>query len=166
MLDLVGPFEVFSHCEGYRLDVVSNAPRGLVQASSGLVVGQARHYRTLRGPIDTLLIAGGPGARAAVSDRWLQAWLRSMSGRVRRIGSICTGAFVLAEAGLLDGRRAVTHWRWCRTLADRYPKITVEDDPIFVKDGTVYTSAGITAGLDLALALVEEDHGHRKAVEI
>jgi transcriptional regulator GlxA family with amidase domain len=166
MLDVVGPVEVFAHCDGYRLELVSNAPRRLVRGSSGLVLGEAKHYRHLRGRVDTLLVAGGDGVRTALGDRRLLEWLRVMSGRVRRIGSVCTGAFLLAEAGLLEGRRAVTHWRWCRTLAQRNPGVAVEDDPIFIKDGHVYTSAGITAGIDLALALVEEDHGHRKATEI
>jgi transcriptional regulator GlxA family with amidase domain len=116
--------------------------------------------------VDTLLVAGGEGARAAVNDRRMSEWLRGMSRRVRRIGSICTGAFLLGEAGILQGLRAVTHWRWCRTLAQAYPGVRVDEDPIFIKDGHVYTSAGITAGLDLALALVAEDHGHRKATEI
>ena len=166
MLDVVGPAEVFAHCDGYRLELVSDTPRRLVRGSSGLVLGEAKHYRQLRGRVDTLLVAGGEGARTAVGDCRLSEWLRAMSGRVRRIGSICTGAFLLGEAGILQGRRAVTHWRWCRTLAQKYPDVTVEDDPIFIKDGHVYTSAGITAGIDLALALVEEDHGHRKATEI
>ncbi len=166
MLDVVGPFEVFARCGGYRLELVSNAPRRLVTGSSGLVLGKARNYQQIRGRVDTLLVAGGEGARTASGDRRLLEWLRAMSGRVRRIGSICTGAFLLAGAGLLEGRRAVTHWRWCKTLAQRHPDVAVEDDPIFIKDGHVYTSAGITAGIDLALALVEEDQGYRKATEI
>jgi transcriptional regulator GlxA family with amidase domain len=166
MLDVVGPVEVFARCGGYRVELVSNRSRRLVRGSSGLVVGEAHHYRHLRGRVDTLLVAGGQGARTALGDRRLMEWLRATSGRVRRIGSVCTGAFLLAQAGLLDGRRAVTHWRWCRTLAQQHPAVAVEDDPIFIKDGHVYTSAGITAGIDLALALVEEDHGHRKATEI
>ena len=89
-----------------------------------------------------------------------------MAPRVRRIGSVCTGAFVLAAAGLLDGRRATTHWQLCPRLARDHPAVAVEDDPIFVRDGNVYTSAGVTAGMDLALALVEEDHGHDAAMRI
>jgi transcriptional regulator GlxA family with amidase domain len=93
-------------------------------------------------------------------------WVRAMAPRVRRLGSVCSGSFVLAEAGLLDGRRATTHWEWCATLAERYPAVTVASDPIFVRDGKIYTSAGVTAGMDLALALVEEDHGRELALEV
>jgi len=116
--------------------------------------------------IDTLLVAGGRGTAAALRDRPLIAWLRSMAPRVRRVGSVCSGSFLLAEAGLLDGRRATTHWGWCDTLAKQYPAVTVAPDPIFVRDGNVYTSAGVTAGMDLALALVEEDHGRALALEV
>jgi transcriptional regulator GlxA family with amidase domain len=93
-------------------------------------------------------------------------WFKRISGRVRRIGSICTGATLLAAAGILDGRRATTHWKWCEKLARDFPAVEVEKDPIYVQDGNVYTSAGVTTGIDLALALVEEDHGSRKAMEI
>jgi transcriptional regulator GlxA family with amidase domain len=89
-----------------------------------------------------------------------------MASRVRRLASVCSGTFLLAEAGLLDGRRVTTHWRGCDELARRYPALTVERDPIFVRDGTVYTSAGVTAGMDLALALVEEDHGRQVALRV
>jgi transcriptional regulator GlxA family with amidase domain len=89
-----------------------------------------------------------------------------MAPRVRRLGSVCSGAFLLAEAGLLDGRRATTHWGWCKVLAERHPAVRVDPDPIFVRDGNVYTSAGVTAGMDLALALVEEDHGRALALQV
>jgi transcriptional regulator GlxA family with amidase domain len=89
-----------------------------------------------------------------------------MAPNVRRIGSVCSGAFILAEAGLLDGRRATTHWGWCKELAQRYPRVKVDPDPIFVRDGSIYTSAGVTAGMDLALALVEEDHGRELALRV
>ena len=92
--------------------------------------------------------------------------LRRLAPRLRRIGSVCTGAFILAEAGLLDGRRATTHWEWCDALAARFPRVQVDRDPIFVRDGNVYTSAGVTAGMDLALALIEEDHGRALALEV
>jgi transcriptional regulator GlxA family with amidase domain len=101
------------------------------------------------------------GTRRTLTDRRLMSWLRRIAPRVRRLASVCTGAFLLAEAGLLDGRRATTHWASCRELAERYPRVVVDADPIFVRDGRVYTSAGVTAGMDLALALVEEDHGAR-----
>jgi transcriptional regulator GlxA family with amidase domain len=116
--------------------------------------------------IDTLIVAGGLGTRAAVSDPALIAWLRRAAPRVRRLASVCSGAFLLAEAGLLDGRRATTHWSSCADLARRYPRVKVEPDPIFVRDGNVYTSAGVTSGMDLALALVEEDHGRELALAV
>ena len=102
---------------------------------------------------------GGPGSRDAARDHATVSWVRAAAGRSRRVCSVCTGAFVLAEAGLLDGHRATTHWASCDRLAERYTDVTVERDPIFVRDGDVYTSAGVTAGMDLALALVEEDLG-------
>ena len=111
-----------------------------------------------------MLIAGGDGHEALMHDQRLLAWLRRIAPRVRRFGSVCTGAFVLAAAGLLDGRRATTHWRQCDRLAREYPKITVEPDSLHVKDGATYTSAGVTAGMDLALALLEEDCGRRIAL--
>jgi transcriptional regulator GlxA family with amidase domain len=103
---------------------------------------------------------------AAEEDEALIAWLREAAGRARRVTSVCTGAFLLARAGLLDGRRATTHWAGCEELASRYPRVQVESDPIFVRDGDVWTSAGVTSGMDLALALVEEDLGHRAALEV
>ena len=113
----------------------------------------------MRGPIDTLIVAGGTGVVEAKRDERLPRWIRSAAPRARRVASVCTGAFLLAEAGLLDGRRATTHWAGCDELGRRYPEIEVEDAPIFVRDGDVYTSAGVTAGIDLALALVEDDLG-------
>ena len=166
ILDLTAPYEVFARCGGYRVEMVSSDPKGLVASSSGLVLLGAGNYRKVRGPVDTLLVPGGDGAEEIRCDAAFLRWLKSMSGRVRRIGSICTGAMLLGAAGILDGRRAVTHWKWCGLLSSNFPKIRVEPDPIFIKDGNVYTSAGVTAGIDLALALVEEDHGQRKALEI
>jgi transcriptional regulator GlxA family with amidase domain len=110
-------------------------------------------------------VAGGTGTRRAEGDEALIAWLRDAAKRARRVTSVCTGAFLLARAGLLDGRRATTHWASCTDLAERHPTITVEPDPIFVRDGNVATSAGVTAGMDLALALVEEDLGREVALE-
>ena len=166
ILDLTGPYEVFARCGGYRVELVSNASRGLVSSSSGLVLRGAKHYRTIRGDVDTLIVPGGDGAEELSCDAAFLAWLATMSGRVRRIGSICTGATLLAAAGILDHRRATTHWKWCAKLAREYPRVNFEEDPIYIKDGHVYTSAGVTAGIDLALALVEEDHGQRKAIDI
>ena len=117
-------------------------------------------------PIDTLIAVGGIGSRAAVNERALIRWLAARAGQARRVCSVCTGAFLLAEAGLLDGKRAVTHWWACDELAQRYPRVTVEPDPIFLRDGKIWTSAGVTAGIDLALALVEEDLGRAMALRV
>jgi transcriptional regulator GlxA family with amidase domain len=112
------------------------------------------------------LVPGGDGAEQLLCDRAFLDWLGEMSKQVRRIGSICTGAYLLAAAGILDGRRAVTHWDWCRRLTEMFPKVQVDPAPIFLQDGNVYTSAGVTAGLDLALALVEQDQGSAVALKI
>lgn len=175
-LDLTGPFSVFTgtsrllHTQGraahaYQVDVVG-AEVGLLRASGGLGVVVDRAFRTIRGRIDTLLVVGGPGTRTAVQERALLDWLRRIAPRVRRLGAVCTGSFILAQAGLLNGRRATTHWAWCTELARRYPHVLVDADPIFIRDGNIYTSAGVTAGMDLALALVEEDYGRDVAMHM
>lgn len=175
VLDVTGPLEVFSQA-ARRARTPSGAPAytvellarrgGPMTTSCGARLVAERTIGAARGGIDTLLVAGGLGTEAAVEDSLLLAWLRRMARRVRRLASVCSGAFVLAEAGLLDGRRATTHWRYCGELARRYPNVTVESDPIFVRDGNVYTSAGVTAGMDLALALVEEDLGREIALAV
>jgi transcriptional regulator GlxA family with amidase domain len=115
---------------------------------------------------DTLIVAGGPGFRQAADDPALVRWVARTAARARRTASVCTGAFILAEAGLLDGRRATTHWSAAATLARLHPGIEVDAEPIFVRDGDVWTSAGVTAGMDLALALVEEDLDREAALTI
>ena len=163
-LDVVGPAEVFSMADRlanggeYTVDVVASSPDA-VTTGSGLRLLPHRALSGVRGPIDTLIVAGGTGVVRAQDDERLMRWIRSAAPRARRVASVCSGAFLLAEAGLLDGRRATTHWAACAELQRRYPAIEVEDAPIFVRDGDVYTSAGVTAGIDLALALVEEDLG-------
>jgi transcriptional regulator GlxA family with amidase domain len=116
--------------------------------------------------LDTLVVAGGQGVEAAASDAVLVDWVRQRARQARRTASVCTGAFLLAASGVLDGRRAVTHWSFCAGLARRFPAVRVEPDPIFVQDGSVWTSAGVTAGIDLALALVEEDLGRTVALAV
>jgi transcriptional regulator GlxA family with amidase domain len=116
--------------------------------------------------VDTLIVAGGWGVYAAARDAALLAWVRRHAARSRRVASVCTGAFMLAAAGLLDGRRAVTHWTRCDELAQRYPRIDVDPDPIFIRDGAFWTSAGVTAGIDLTLALIEDDLGSALALEV
>ena len=172
ILDIVGPAEVFSianrlgapGAERYAVQVV--APKaGPLATSNGLAVVAQRGLAQPTGPIDTLVVAGGPGVGAARRNAELIGWIRRTAAKARRVASVCTGAFLLAEAGLLDGRRATTHWARVRPLAQRFPTVEVERDPIFVRDGNVYTSAGVTAGMDLALALVEEDLGREVALE-
>jgi transcriptional regulator GlxA family with amidase domain len=166
ILDLTGPFEVFARCGGYRVELVTTGPGGRIGSSCGLCLSEAGDYRTVRGSIDTLLVPGGDGAEDLLVDKAFLRWLGRMGRNVRRVGSICTGAFLLAAAGILDGRRSATHWRYCARLQEKFPKVRVEQDPIFLRDGHVYTSAGVMAGIDLALALVEEDHGQAKSLEI
>ncbi|MEA2482185.1 MAG: hypothetical protein QOC55_132 [Thermoleophilaceae bacterium] len=164
-LDVVGPAEVFASAGAYDVQVVAPDPEPFVM-SNGMQVVPAAAMGSGRGAIDTLLIAGGSGTRRAATDERVLRWVRSAAKRSRRVTSVCSGAFVLAHAGLLDGRRATTHWQWCDTLAAMFPAVEVERDSIFVADGSVYTSAGVTAGIDLALALVEEDLGPEAAREV
>jgi transcriptional regulator GlxA family with amidase domain len=162
-LDASGPFEVLS-LGGYHVELVS--PTGApVRSENGLVLGVDRALGSVRGPLDTLLVAGGH-VEEAMHDSVIRRALRRLAPQSRRIASVCSGAFLLAEAGLLDGRRATTHWGGCDSMARAYPNITVDPDPIFVRDGNVWTSAGVTAGMDLALALVEEDRGRDTALAI
>jgi transcriptional regulator GlxA family with amidase domain len=169
-LDLVGPLEVFHTAERlgagrYSTEVVAPGGRPFA-TSSRLTLTPDRSTEACRGPIDTLVVAGGTGVRAAESDPGLMRWLERSSRRSRRIASVCTGAFLLAGAGLLDGRRATTHWASAERLAAEHPSVRVEPDRIFVRDGDVWSSAGVTAGMDLALALVEDDHGREAALEV
>jgi transcriptional regulator GlxA family with amidase domain len=166
-LDVTGPAEVLRaatklHPPGY--DVTIAAPEAGPLRTSTVTMVPDQPLSACSGRIDTLIVAGGAGTRRAEEDEPLIAWLRDAARRSRRVTSVCTGAFLLARAGLLDGRRATTHWASCADLAERYPAVTVEPDPIFVRDGGVATSAGVTAGMDLALALVEEDLGRDTAL--
>jgi transcriptional regulator GlxA family with amidase domain len=157
-LDLVGPHEVFGTAEGYDL-VVAAAEAGPVVTTRGPGVVADRALSSVRGAIDTLVVVGGDGAFGAARDPQLVRSVTNLARRSRRVASVCSGAFVLAAAGLLDGKRATTHWLACERLAQRHPQIEVEGDRIFVRDGNVWTSAGVTAGMDLALALVADDMG-------
>jgi transcriptional regulator GlxA family with amidase domain len=164
VLDITGPAEVFSVANAlagggaYRLRVVSVDGRDVV-SSSGLRVGVDLSPADLDGPIDTLLVPGGFSWTQAMEHEPLLAALHGAAGRSRRVLSVCAGAFLLGAVGLLDGRRATTHWQFLDELARRFPAVAVERGPIFVGDGRVFTSAGGTAGIDLALAMVEADHG-------
>jgi transcriptional regulator GlxA family with amidase domain len=166
-LDVVGPVEVFHQAarivaHAYEIVLVGDE----ASTTSGLTLGPIRPRRSITGPIDTLMVAGGYGVRDAQHDKELVDWVRGAASRSRRVTSVCSGAFVLAAAGLLDGRRATTHWGWTDQLARRYPAIDVDPDPIYVRDGDVWTSAGVTAGMDLSLALVEDDLGAEVALDV
>jgi len=149
---------------GYAVEVVS--PVATVREWPGLRLASDRSYRAVRGDIDTLIVTGIDEPDDARRDPDLIRWLARIAPRTRRVAGLCTGTFVLAEAGLLDGRNATTHWMDCDELARRFPAITVQRDPIYVRDRGIYTSAGSTAGLDLVLALVEEDVGRRVALQV
>ncbi|MEV4859986.1 GlxA family transcriptional regulator [Streptomyces ossamyceticus] len=166
-LDVTGPLEVFQggelHAPGsYRIRTAS-LDGAAVRTSSGLTVVPDQALTASATP-HTLLVPGGRGTRDPAPD--LVAWLREHGPRAERLVSVCTGAILLAEAGLLDGRRATTHWAYCDKLARDHPSVEVDPDPIYVRDGRVATSAGVTAGIDLALALVEEDLGREFALGI
>jgi transcriptional regulator GlxA family with amidase domain len=172
LLDVTGPIQVFASANDfvteaggappYSLRVVSQGGQD-VTASAGLALATGP---LTRAPLDTLMVAGGEGAETAADNPVLVDWVRERASEARRVASVCTGAFVLAAAGVLDGRRAATHWMFCNRLARRFPAVRVEPDPIFVRDGPVWTSAGVTAGIDLALALVEEDLGRAVALAV
>jgi len=174
-LDVTGPYEVFASEAMRRACGLNRAPYRVVLASphggsivtvSGLTFANTVALRDLGGTLDTVLVAGGSvkGIDDAISRTEIVPWLRAATGSVRRLGGVCTGAFLLAEAGLLDGRRATTHWESCSRLAARYPNVTVEPDAIFIADRPFYTSAGVSAAIDLSLALVEEDVGQHGAL--
>ncbi len=187
MLDVTGPLEVFSTanysipdeptpdppvCERgpgrrapYRIEVVSTTP-GPVAMSSGIEIVTGPLVDRERGPIDTLIVAGGGGTEAARRDEALIGWIAEEGPRARRLASVCSGAFLLARAGLLDGKRATTHWQSWQLLARLHPAVDVDPDPIFIRDGNTYTSAGVCAGMDLALALLEDDLGRELALSV
>jgi transcriptional regulator GlxA family with amidase domain len=170
-LDLIGPLQVFNSVNRlagrsiYAIEVVTSSDRLTVEGEGGVLTFMARqHFSKVDGACDSVLLVCGLSSRT-VRDAALSAWLRRMSTEVRRLGAVCVGVFLLAEAGLLDRRRATTHWKFGRELAARHPAVRVEHDPLWVKDGNIYTSAGISAGIDLALAWVEEDCGAALAHE-
>ncbi len=170
-LDVTGPVEVFDVAArhrvtpSYRVEVV--APTAApVTTTSGISINPARALADGRDAVDTFVVAGGEGVHERLKDADLVAQVRRVARRSRRVASVCSGAFLLAEAGLLDGRQVTTHWGRCRQLAREYPSLRVQPDPIFVCDGNFYTSAGVTAGIDLCLALVEADHGRDLALSV
>jgi transcriptional regulator GlxA family with amidase domain len=175
LLDVAGPVQTFASANetdeaargtAYRIVVVSRRG-GPICTNSGLpIVTRPLAGVTRNGPIDTLIIPGGSGVHVAATDGTTVDWVCRQFAGVRRLASVCTGAFLLAKAGILAGRRATTHWESCARLQQLYPDIRVEPDPIYLRDERVWTSAGITAGIDLALALVQEDLGRKVALQV
>src|SRR6202042_1460868 len=146
----------------YSFQILSTASGDTVKSMGGLSIGDTCKFSGYTGPIDPLVVVGGLGS-IGYQPPELVEWLRKRASGIRRIASVCTGAFILAASGLLDGKRVATHWRYCDLFASRFEHLKVERDPIFIKDGKFYTTAGVSAGIDLALALVEEDLGHSTA---
>lgn len=142
----------------YRVSVAGPGG-GPIVCGSGLTLNSQQSLERLVGPLDTLIVSGGMGFERAAADPRLVGHVRRLARESRRVASVCTGAAVLAAAGLLDGRRATTHWRFAARLAARHPRVTVDAAPIYIRDGNVYTAAGITSALDLTLAFIEDDHG-------
>ncbi|QSB14619.1 GlxA family transcriptional regulator [Natronosporangium hydrolyticum] len=171
LLDLAGPADVFAGAtllagdSGYRVEVAA-VTAGEVVAHNGVTIVAPVQLPDLPGPVDTLLVTGGFTVPRRLADRVLVEHINRLAGPARRVASVCNGAMLLAEAGLLDGRRATTHWLAAGGLADRYPAVDVDAEPIYIRDGRVWTSAGVTAGVDLALALVAEDYGHELARDV
>jgi transcriptional regulator GlxA family with amidase domain len=173
-LDLVGPSEAFATATlpgsggepvpAYRL-VVLGLTKKPFTAESGVIFQPQRTLQTAP-PLDTVVIPGGCGLRRAETAAKVSAWLAQRANQIRRIATVCTGIYGLAPTGLLDGRQVTTHWKYAADLARRFPRLHVNPQPLFVQDGRFYTSAGVTAGIDLALALIEEDCGPRAALEV
>jgi transcriptional regulator GlxA family with amidase domain len=177
ILDITGPLEVFAFANmclqmdgvirapGYQITVLAEKP-GPLLTSCGLRIIADRAYSEVTDGIDTLLIAGATDVNSILCNPILTKWIRTVAPSVRRVASVCTGAFLLAESGLLDGRRATSHWAFCKRLANDYPSIRVEPDQIFIRDGVISTSGGVTSGIDLAMAMVEEDLGRKLALMV
>jgi transcriptional regulator GlxA family with amidase domain len=167
-LDIVGPAEVFAGADraaesrAYALTIATPDGRG-ARSDAGLRLEADCALGDIAPPLDTLMIAGGGSYHNAMNDGVLISEVRRLARSSRRVASVCTGAFILASAGLLNGRRATTHWAYCHELAAEFSTVRVEPDRIYVRDGPIVTSAGVTAGMDLALALVQEDHGDELA---
>jgi len=175
LVDLAGPVQIFATANRalarpgakppYDV-VIASEHGGLVPTSAGLPVFTSALAEIAPGPIDTIVISGGSPDNQPVAAPALVAWVKARAPRARRICSVCSGTFLLAATGLLDGLRVTTHWQWAQRLQALYPLLRVDPDPIYIREGALWTSAGVTAGMDLALALVEQDFGHRVAIEV
>lgn len=172
LFDMAGPADVFALAsaltgggDGYRIELAA-VRAGEVTAQNGVTIAVRTSLGQVGGDVDTLMVVGGFSTGEWMRDRELVEGIRRLAGTARRVTSVCSGALILAEAGLLDGRRATTHWLASGVLRDRYPAVEVDADPIYVRDGHTWTSAGVSAGVDLALALVAEDHGHEVARQV
>jgi transcriptional regulator GlxA family with amidase domain len=178
LLDAVGPSDVFSYTShlvmsklafdsGYEVIMASATKSRQITANSGVSITCAITVAEIRSPIDTLIITGGYALTTlAQIPMHFFNWLNNVYPTVRRVASVCTGAFALAEAGILDNKSATTHWDYCPKLREEYPAVKVSDNPFFIRDGKVYTSGGVSSGMDLALALVEEDFGRDIALQV
>jgi transcriptional regulator GlxA family with amidase domain len=177
VLDLTGPWEVFSRVNevlteqrpsdkpGYQFEVATTASSRSINCFGGLTI-QAKNFRALDPDLDTLLVGGGRAVWELPQNEELLNWLRTAGAQVRRVAAIGSGVFFLAEAGLLQGKRVTTHWRWAERLQASYPSIVVDPQPVFVRDGKFFTSAGVAVSIDLSLAIAEEDYGREVAAEV
>ncbi len=174
LLDITGPLQVLSGVNdlvlpGYQLTLAA-AERGFITTTSGIRLGIDAAFDEIGddvlGGLDTLMVSGGNGTSLAARDQRLLGFLRRAAPFARRLVSVCSGVALLARAGLINGRRVATHWNSCDIIGHHFPDLKIDRDAIFVRDGNVWTSAGVTAGMDLALALIEEDWGHDVAVEV
>jgi transcriptional regulator GlxA family with amidase domain len=175
LLDVAGPVQTFASANEmakeagpapYRVVVASRCGGPLVTSAGLPLLTQPLAAATRKAPVDTLILPGGPGVHTALKDKHIVDWVRRQISSARRIASVCTGAFLLAETGILAGRRATTHWKSCGRLQELYPDVLVDPDPIYVHDERIWTSAGVTAGIDLSLALIEEDLGRKIAMQV
>ncbi|QID19341.1 helix-turn-helix domain-containing protein [Nitrogeniibacter mangrovi] len=175
VLDVTGPHEVFSSARhllekarasiGYDVFLVSKTRKPL-KVSSGIEIVPDYDFQSCPSSLDTLIVPGAENIRQVLEDSELLNWIGAQSGNVRRLVSICTGAFLLADLGLLDGKRITTHWAYCEDMRRLFPQLKIDSDAIFIQEGNVYTSAGVTAGIDLSLALIEEDVGKKIAMSV
>jgi transcriptional regulator GlxA family with amidase domain len=173
-LDIVGPLDVLSgsivanqsDIPDYSVEITSRKGELISTTPAGISIATKPFEAFENREIDTLMIAGGESIDLAVADAQLIDWIAKTAIRARRVASVCTGAFLLAETGLLSGRRATTHWRWAKQFQEQYPAVQVEEDKIYVKDGKFFSSAGIAAGMDLALGLIEDDLGPQTALAV